>query len=432
MKLWQKNNTNTAALVEQFTVGRDKEFDLLLAKYDIIGSMAHVRMLGEAGIMTKEEAQLAIDGLNNILIWAEEGKFKIEGGIEDVHSQVEKMLTEMIGEAGKKIHSGRSRNDQVATDIKLYLRAELNEIKELVAKLFDTLIEKSEANKHKLLPGYTHLQAAMPSSAGLWLSAYAEGLIDDLELLYAAYLLANKNPLGSGAGYGSSFPLNRKRTTELLQFKTLHWNSIYAQMSRGKTERFVGMALAAVGVTISRFSMDCCLYMNDQFRFISLPDEWTTGSSLMPHKKNPDVFELLRAKGNRMQSIPNELALLLSNLPSGYHRDVQLTKEILFPAIEEMKNCLTVLTQAIKVMEVKDALLNDKKYDLLFSVEALNKLVNEGVAFRDAYQIIGNQIQEGSFVFMREELHHTHEGSIGNLCLDEIRIEMKQTLSKFS
>jgi len=268
MKLWQKNNTNTSALVDQFTVGRDKAFDLLLAKHDIIGSIAHVTMLGETGIMSKEESQLAAEGLNKILIIANNGEFVIEDGIEDVHSQVEKMLTEMIGEAGKKIHSGRSRNDQVATDIKLYLKAEIIEIKEQVVKLFDTLIDKSEANKNKLLPGYTHLQAAMPSSAGLWLSAYAEGLIDDLELLYAAYQLANKNPLGSGAGYGSSFPINRKRTTELLQFKTLHWNSIYAQMSRGKTERFVGMALAALGATISRFGMDCCLYMNDQFRAV--------------------------------------------------------------------------------------------------------------------------------------------------------------------
>ena len=431
MKLWQKNNTNTAGLVEQFTVGRDKEFDLLLAKYDIIGSIAHVTMLGEAGIMSNEEAQLAVDGLRQILKLEEEGKFIIEEGIEDVHSQVEKMLTEMIGEAGKKIHSGRSRNDQVATDIKLYLKAELLEIKELVIVLFNILIEKSEANKHKLFPGYTHLQAAMPSSAGLWLSAYAEGLIDDLELLYAAYQLANKNPLGSGAGYGSSFQLNRKRTTELLQFKSLHWNSIYAQMSRGKTERFVGMGLAALGATISRFSMDCCLYMNDQFRFISLPDAWTTGSSLMPHKKNPDVIELLRAKANRLQSIPNELALMLTNLPSGYHRDVQLTKEILFPAIQEIKLCLIVIIEAVKVMEVNEGLLDDKKYDLLFSVEALNNLVNEGVPFRDAYQMIGNKIQEGTFYFEREALNHTHEGSIGNLCLDQIKNQMKETLLRF-
>jgi argininosuccinate lyase len=432
MKLWQKDNTSTSALVEHFTVGRDKEFDLLLAKYDIMGSIAHVTMLAETGIMSKEDTQLAVDGLNKILQLAKDEKFEIEEEVEDVHSQVEKMLTEMIGDAGKKIHSGRSRNDQVAVDIKIYLKVASNEIKELVANLFDTLILKSEENKNKLLPGYTHLQAAMPSSAGLWLSAYAEGLIDDLNLLSTAYQLANKNPLGSGAGYGSSFPLNRKRTTELLQFKTLHWNSVYAQMSRGKTERFVGMALAALGSTISRFSMDCCLYMNDQFRFISLPDAWTTGSSLMPHKKNPDVFELLRAKGNRMQSIPNELALLLSNLPSGYHRDVQLTKEILFPAIEDMKTCLAVMTEAVKVMEVKEGLLDDKKYDLLFSVEALNKLVNDGVAFRDAYQIIGNQIQAGTFAFKREALHHTHEGSIGNLCLEEIKNEMKESLLRFN
>lgn len=431
MKLWQKNNTHMAASVEQFTVGRDKEFDLLLANYDIIGSVAHVAMLGEVGIMTKAEAQKAVEGLNKILKLVEEGMFKIEDDVEDVHSQVEKMLTEMIGDAGKKIHSGRSRNDQVATDIKLYLKAELNEIKALVIILFNTLIEKSEANKHKLLPGYTHFQAAMPSSAGLWLSAYAEALIDDLELLSAAYQLANKNPLGSGAGYGSSFPLNRKRTTELLQFKTLHWNSIYAQMSRGKTERFVAMALAALGATISRFSMDCCLYMNDQFRFISLPDAWTTGSSLMPHKKNPDVFELLRAKGNRMQSVPNELALMLGNLPSGYHRDVQLTKEILFPAINELKACLGIMTEAIQVMEVQDGLLDDKKYDLLFSVEALNKMANEGIPFRDAYRIIGNQVQEGLFSFERAALHHTHEGSIGNLCLQQIMNEMELVKIKF-
>lgn len=431
MKLWQKNNTNTAVLVEHFTIGRDKEFDLRLAKYDIMGSIAHVTMLGEVGIMSKEESLLAVEGLNKILSITENGKFEIEDGIEDVHSQVEKMLTEMIGEAGKKIHSGRSRNDQVATDIKLYLKAEIIEIKELVVNLFDILIDKSEANKNKLLPGYTHLQAAMPSSAGLWLSAYAEGLIDDLNLLSTAYQMTNKNPLGSGAGYGSSFPLNRKRTTELLEFKTLHWNSIYAQMSRGKTERFVAIALASLGATISRFSTDCCLYMNDQFRFISLPDEWTTGSSLMPHKKNPDVFELLRAKGNRIQSIPNELALLLCNLPSGYHRDVQLTKEILFPAIEEMKSCLKVITEAIRVMEIKDSVLDDKKYDLLFSVEALNKLVNEGVAFRDAYQMIGNQIQLGTFAFKREILNHSHEGSIGNLCLHEIKKEMEEILATF-
>jgi argininosuccinate lyase len=432
MKLWQKDNTNTAALVEAFTVGRDKEFDLLLAKHDVVGSIAHVTMLGDAGIMSKEEVMQAVDGLESILHLIQEDRFVIEEGVEDVHSQVEKMLTEKIGEAGKKIHTGRSRNDQVATDIKLFLKENVLEIKEAVNQLFNTLIKKSEVNQHKLLPGYTHLQAAMPSSAGLWLSAYAEALIDDLELLSAAYQVVNKNPLGSGAGYGSSFPLNRKQTTSLLGFKTLHWNSINAQMSRGKTERFVAMALAAIGATISRFSMDCCLYMNEQFGFIRMPDEWTTGSSLMPHKKNPDVFELIRAKGNRLQSIPNELALLLSNLTSGYHRDVQLTKEILFPAIHEIKSCLNVLTKAIEVMEVKDNILNDPKFNLLFSVEAVNKLVNAGVPFRDAYREIGNTIQEGSFSFTRETLQHTHEGSIGNLCLDAIQKEMELVKNKFN
>ncbi|MFN9711252.1 MAG: argininosuccinate lyase [Bacteroidota bacterium] len=431
MKLWQKDNTSTATLVESFTVGRDKEFDLLLAKHDVLGSIAHVTMLGDVGIMTKEEVMQAVDGLQSILKMINEGQFNIEDGIEDVHSQVEKMLTETIGEAGKKIHTGRSRNDQVATDIKLFLKENILEIKELVIELFNMLINKSEVNQHKLIPGYTHLQAAMPSSAGLWLSAYAEALIDDLELLSSVYQMANKNPLGSGAGYGSSFPLNRKRTTELMGFRTLHWNSIYAQMSRGKTERFVGMALAAIGATISRFSMACCLYMNEQFGFIRLPDEWTTGSSLMPHKKNPDVFELIRAKGNRLQSIPNELALLLNNLPSGYHRDVQLTKEILFPAIHEIKSCLNILTKAIEVMEIKDKILDDPKFDLLFSVEAVNKLVNNGVPFRDAYREVGNSIQKGKFTFTRNALQHTHEGSIGNLCLDEIIFEMKQTIEKF-
>jgi argininosuccinate lyase len=431
MKLWQKNQTTTSALVEQFTVGRDKEFDLLLAKYDVQGSIAHVTMLGEVGLMTKEEADLAVKELYEILKTIESGSFIIEEGVEDVHSQVEQLLTERIGDAGKKIHSGRSRNDQVAVDIKLYLRAEIKTIKEEVKNLFDVLLSKSEEHKDKLIPGYTHLQIAMPSSAGLWLGAYAESLVDDLELLVAAYKVVNKNPLGSGAGYGSSFVLNRKRTTELLQFETLNWNSVYAQMTRGKAEKATAVGLSAIAATVSKLSMDCCLYMNQNFGFLSFPDELTTGSSIMPHKKNPDVFELIRAKCNRIQSIPNELTLLLNNLPSGYHRDLQLTKEILFPAIEELKACLQLLQLMLQHMSVKDNILADEKYKYLFSVEAVNELVNKGVSFREAYQQVGNQINDGTFQFDYQQLQHTHEGSIGNLCNEEIAREMTKTLARF-
>ncbi len=431
MKLWQKETTSTSLLVEQFTVGRDKEFDLLLAKYDVQGSIAHVTMLGEVGLMTKEEADLAVKELNEILKTIESGSFIIDEGVEDVHSQVEQLLTERIGDAGKKIHSGRSRNDQVAVDIKLYLRAEINNIKAEVKNLFDLLISKSEEHKDKLLPGYTHLQIAMPSSAGLWLGAYAESLVDDLELLAAAYHIVNKNPLGSGAGYGSSFPLSRKRTTELLQFATLNWNSVYAQMTRGKAEKATATGISAIAATLSRLSMDCCLYMNQNFGFISFPDELTTGSSIMPHKKNPDVFELIRAKCNRIQSIPNELTLLLSNLPSGYHRDLQLTKEILFPAIEEIKACLQLMQLMLQNIRIKEHILADEKYKYLFSVEAVNELVNKGVPFREAYQQIGNAINNGEFEYDLQQLHHTHEGSIGNLCNPEIARGMEAVLQKF-
>lgn len=431
MKLWSKENTSTSALVEQFTVGRDKEFDLLLAKYDVKGSIAHVTMLGEVGLMTKAEAELAVKGLNEILNSIEHSAFSIQPGVEDVHSQVEALLTQKIGDAGKKIHSGRSRNDQVAVDIKLYLRAEINAIKAEVKSLFDLLISKSEEHKDKLIPGYTHLQIAMPSSAGLWLGAYAESLTDDLQLLAAAYHIVNKNPLGSGAGYGSSFPLNRKRTTELLGFSTLNWNSVYAQMTRGKAEKATAVGLSAVAASLSRLSMDCCLYMNQNFGFISFPDELTTGSSIMPHKKNPDVFELIRAKCNRIQSTPNELTLLLNNLPSGYHRDLQLTKEILFPAIEELKGCLQLMQLMLQNIRVKDQLLTDEKYKYLFSVEAVNELVNKGVPFREAYQQVGNAINNGSFEFDLQQLHHTHEGSIGNLCNEEITTEMNKVLALF-
>ena len=434
MKLWQKENSSTSALVEQFTVGRDKEFDLLLAKYDVQGSIAHVIMLGEVGLMSKEEAALAVNGLNEILLTIEQGSFIIDEGVEDVHSQIEYLLTQKIGEAGKKIHSGRSRNDQVAVDCKLYLRAEILQIKTEVKNLFDLLIAQSEKYKNNLLPGYTHLQIAMPSSFGLWLGAYAETLVDDLELLAAAYHVANKNPLGSGAGYGSSFPLNRRRTTELLQFETLNWNSVNAQMSRGKTEKITAFGLSAVAATLSKLAMDACLYMNQNFGFISFPDELTTGSSIMPHKKNPDVFELIRAKSNRIQSVPNELTLLINNLPSGYHRDLQLTKEILFPAIEELKACLQMMQLMLSHMKVKENILNDEKYKYLFSVEAVNQLVIQGMPFRDAYKKVGNDIEQGVFSppLLGEVGRGLHEGSIGNLCNKEVVKEMEKVLNKFN
>jgi argininosuccinate lyase len=431
MKLWQKDSTSVSALIEQFTVGRDKEFDLLLAKHDVAGSIAHVKMLAEVGLMTKEESATAVNGLEEILGQVGKGEFKIEEGVEDVHSQVEFLLTKKIGETGKKIHSGRSRNDQVAVDIKLYLREEILLIKSSIKQVFDLLIANSEKFKDKLLPGYTHLQIAMPSSFGLWFGAYAESLVDDLELLSAAYIITNKNPLGSGAGYGSSFPLNRRKTTELLKFATLNWNSVYAQMTRGKTEKIVSMGLASIAATLGRLSMDACLFMNQNFGFISFPAELTTGSSIMPHKKNPDVFELIRAKCNRIQSIPNELTLLIANLPSGYHRDLQLTKEIVFPAIEELKACLQLLQLMLSNISVQDKILDDPKYTYLFSVEAVNELVNKGIPFRDAYKEVGNQIENGSFHFDSKKLHHTHEGSIGNLNNDKIVEEMEKVLKKF-
>ncbi|HET9279323.1 MAG TPA: argininosuccinate lyase, partial [Flavitalea sp.] len=383
-------------------------------------------------LMTTTETESAVRGLEEILREIHDSKFVIEDGVEDVHSQVEYLLTKRIGEAGKKIHSGRSRNDQVAVDIKLYLRAELLKLKEAVKDLFDLLIVLSEKHKDRLLPGYTHLQIAMPSSFGLWFGAYAESLVDDMELLAAAYSVTNKNPLGSGAGYGSSFPLDRKLTTELLNFETLNHNSVYAQMSRGKTEKIVSMGMSSVAATLSRLAMDCCLYINQNFGFISFPSELTTGSSIMPHKKNPDVFELIRAKCNRIQSTPNELALLINNLPSGYHRDLQLTKEVLFPAIETLKSCIQMTRLMLENIEVRDHILDDEKYRYLFSVEAVNELVNKGVPFREAYQQVGNQIETNNFNFdYKKQLHHTHEGSIGNLCNDEIVAEMEKVLLKF-
>jgi argininosuccinate lyase len=432
MKLWQKENTTVSEIIEKFTVGRDKEFDILLAKYDVQGSIAHVKMLGEVGLMTKEESVIAVKAMEEILIEIQNSKFKIEEGVEDVHSQIELLLTQRIGGIGKKIHSGRSRNDQVAVDIKLYLKAEILKIKDEVLLLFDLLISQSEKYKDKLLPGYTHLQIAMPSSFGLWFGAYAESLVDDLELLAAAYTVTNKNPLGSGAGYGSSFPLNRSLTTELLHFSSLNNNSVYAQMTRGKTEKIVSFGISSIAATLSKLSMDCCLYLNQNFNFISFPAELTTGSSIMPHKKNPDVFELIRAKCNRIQSVPNELVLLLNNLPSGYHRDLQLTKEILFPAIEELKACIQLAGLMLSEIQIKDNLLEDEKYKYLFSVEAVNELVNKGISFRDAYQAIGNKIDKGEFKFeVNKGLHHTHEGSMGNLMNNKITEMMQVVVSKF-
>ena len=433
MKLWQKDNTEISALIDSFTVGRDREFDLMLAAFDVEGSIAHVKMLGECGLMSAEESGKAIRGLEEIAASITKGDFVIREGVEDVHSQVEFMLTEKIGEAGKKIHSGRSRNDQVAADIKLFLRAAITEVRHDVLGLFNLLISQSEKFKSHLLPGYTHLQLAMPSSFGLWMGSYAESLVDDMEMLAAAFAVANKNPLGSGAGYGSSFPLSRRRTTELLGFGTLNWNAAYAQMTRGKTEKLTAMALSSIASTLAKLAMDCCLYLNQNFGFISFPENLTTGSSIMPHKKNPDVFELIRGKCNRLQSIPNELSLLTTNLPSGYHREMQLTKEIIFPAFTELRSCLQLMQVMLSAIKVKENILDDEKYKYLFSVEAVNDLVNRGISFRDAYKEIGNRIEKGEFSFDHSKgLHHTHEGSIGNLCNDEIKAEMEKTMKKFS
>lgn len=433
MKLWQKNNTSVSELVEQFTVGRDKEFDLLLARHDVEGSIAHVTMLGAVGLMTPEEAEQAVTGLKSILQEILDGQFTLEQDVEDVHSQVEYLLTQRIGETGKKIHSGRSRNDQVAVDIKLFLREQLLLIKEETSNIFQLFQATSEKFKDRLIPGYTHLQIAMPSSGGLWLGAYAESLVDDTELLAAAFAVVNKNPLGSGAGYGSSFALDREQTTQMLQFAALNYNSVYAQMTRGKTEKIVAMALSSVAATLGRFAMDCCLYLGQNFGFLSFPDHLTTGSSIMPHKKNPDVFELIRAKCNRIQAVPNELALLLANLPSGYHRDLQLTKEILFPAIAELRSCMAMTALMLENMEIKNNLLEDEKYRYLFSVERVNELVNQGLSFREAYRQVGQEIEDGSFRFdARQGLQHTHQGSIGNLCTPQIKALMEGALRKFS
>ena len=430
MKIWQKDNSTTQAVVEQFTVGRDPEFDMLLARYDVQGSLAHTRMLHQVGLLSEQEWLELEKGLLQIAADIEAGMFTIEAGVEDIHSQVELTLTRQTGEAGKKIHTGRSRNDQVAVDIKLYLRDELRTIRGLVLRLFEQLLDLSEQHKNVMLPGYTHLQVAMPSSFGLWFGAWAESLTDDMEMLIAAERIVNKNPLGSGAGYGSGFPLDRKMTTELLGFRTLCHNSVYAQMGRGKAEKVVAAAMGGLGGTLSRFCMDICLYMSQNFGFIEFPADWTTGSSIMPHKKNPDVFELIRAKGNRLQALPNELTMLQTNLPSGYHRDMQLTKEILFPAIQDLKSCLTILTEALKVITVRDHILEDEKYRYIFSVEAVNELVKAGHSFREAYVMVGNAIETGVYTHDTNiALNHTHEGSLGNLCTEEIRYEMNELLN---
>ncbi|MDQ3016186.1 MAG: argininosuccinate lyase [Bacteroidota bacterium] len=426
MKLWQKDSNSMHAdiqsTIESFTVGSDKKWDIYLAACDVQGSLVHAIMLESIGVLTKEELVQLKEGLHDISTSILSGTFIIEDGIEDVHSQIEILLTRHKGEVGKKIHSGRSRNDQALLDIKLFIRQEIKEISEKVQVLFKTLIGLSDRYKDVLMPGYTHMQIAMPSSFGLWFGAYAESLSDDLELVIAAYKVANKNPLGSGAGYGSSFPLNRQMTTDLLQFESMNYNVVYAQMTRGKVEKITAVALAGIAATLSRFSMDVCLYMNQNFGFISFPDEFTTGSSIMPHKKNPDVFELVRGKCNRIQALPNELALLTNNLPSGYHRDMQLTKECLFPAIIELKNCLEILVVMLDNIRVNSDILSDEKYQNLFTVEAVNRLVASGIPFRDAYKQIGLQVENGTF-HTASTVSHVHEGSIGNLCNDKIEAE---------
>lgn len=430
-KLWQKENQKTDAIIEQFTIGNDPVYDLQLARYDVMGSLAHITMLEHVGLLPAAELEPLCVELKNILDTIEAGTFVIEEGMEDVHSQIEYLLTKKLGDLGKKIHAGRSRNDQVLVDLKLFMRAEIMEIADAVEDLFDLLLTKSETHKNDLLPGYTHLQIAMPSSFGLWFGAYAECLVEDAELLEAAFRLANKNPLGSGAGYGSSFPLDRKLTTVLLGFEAPHVNVVNAQMSRGKTEFYVLNAISQIATTLSRLAMDVCLYNSQNFGFIELPSSLTTGSSIMPHKKNPDVAELLRGKSNKLKAVPNQMQLLMSNLPSGYHREFQLTKELLMPAIDEIKDCLEITQYMVSNMQVKADLLKDSKYDLLFSVEEVNKLVVAGMPFREAYVQVGKMIEAGKFNGSSRELNHTHLGSIGNLGLNEIQAQKDAVWSRF-
>ena len=428
-KLWEKN-IQVDHEVDLFTVGKDREMDLYLAKYDVLGSMAHITMLESIGLLTSEELHLLLAELKRIYAVAEAGEFVIEEGVEDVHSQVELMLTRQLGDIGKKIHSGRSRNDQILLDLKLFTRAEIQQIVSLVQALFDVLQAQSERYREVLLPGYTHLQIAMPSSFGLWFGAYAESLVDDLQLLQAAYRVCNRNPLGSAAGYGSSFPLNRRMTTELLGFDSLDYNVVYAQMGRGKMERTVAFALAGIAGTLSKLAFDACMFNSQNFGFIKLPDQFTTGSSIMPHKKNPDVFELTRAKCNKIQGLPNQITLICNNLPSGYFRDLQIIKEVFLPSFDELADCLRMVTHMMREVKVNEHILDDERYAPIFSVEEVNRLVLSGVPFRDAYKQVGLEIEAGKFV-ANKQIHHTHEGSIGNLCTAEIAALMQQVVDGF-
>ncbi len=430
MKLWQKESTKISDKIEKFTVGRDTEMDLELAPFDVLGSLAHSTMLAEVGLMDANDLTLIFPELKNIYAKIEAGDFEIEDGVEDVHSQIEMILTQKLGESGKKIHAGRSRNDQVLVDLKLYIRYQLQNIVCQINQLFEILQSQSEKYKNDLLPGYTHLQIAMPSSFGLWFGAYAEALIDDLELFEAAYRMANKNPLGSGAGYGSSFPLNRTRTTELLGFEALNENVVYAQMTRGKTEMFAAIAIGQLANTISRFAMDVCLYNSQNFGFVKLADELTTGSSIMPHKKNPDVAELLRGKCNRLKSLSTEIQMVMGNLPSGYHREMQLLKEIIFPAFTEISSILDMTKFLVENIEPLPNLLANEKYDLLFSVDAVNELVQNGMAFRDAYKQVGDDIANGQYQ-RPGQLKHSHEGSLGNLRTAQIKESFEKIIAKF-
>jgi len=427
MKLWEKD-TQTDKKIEQFTIGCDGEMDMYLAKYDALGSMAHITMLESVGLLQKDELALLLAELKNIYRSIEAGDFEIEANVEDVHSQIELLLTRRLGDVGKKIHSGRSRNDQILLDLKLFARAEIEKTVRAVSELFSVLIDQSNRYKNVLLPGYTHLQIAMPSSFGLWFGAYAESLADDLQLLLAAWKITNRNPLGSAAGYGSSFPLNRQLTTDLLGFDTMNYNVVYAQMGRGKMERVVATALASVSATVAKLAFDACMFTSQNFGFIRLPDQFTTGSSIMPHKKNPDVFELTRAKCNKIQSIPQQVLLITNNLPSGYFRDLQIIKEIFIPAFAELRDCLEMTTLMMAQVEVNENILNDPKYDSIFSVEEVNKLTLSGMPFRDAYKKIGLDIEAGNFK-PEKTVQHTHEGSIGNLCNAEI-VDYKNSILK--
>ncbi len=429
-KIWQKSVT-VNELVENFTVGRDREFDEQMAAFDVLGSLAHTRMLQSIGLMDEADLTLVQKELKAIYKDISAGKFTIGEGVEDVHSQVELLLTQRIGDAGKKIHSGRSRNDQVLVDLKLFFRSQLQEVVEETNTLFRLLIDLSEKHKNVLLPGYTHLQVAMPSSFGLWFGAYAESLVDDLEVVLAAYKITNKNPLGSAAGYGSSFPLNRTLTTELLGFDNLNYNVIYAQMGRGKTERIIAQTIANIAATLAKMAMDQALYLSQNFAFVSYPDTLTTGSSIMPHKKNPDVWEIMRGKCNRLQALPNDVAMMTTNLPSGYHRELQLLKELLFPAFADLKSCLHMATFMLQHIEVKTDILNDPKYAYLFSVEEVNRLVLNGTPFRDAYKQVGLAIEQGNFN-PDKNVNHTHEGSIGNLGNEQITAAMNKLLGSFN